>query len=60
VARWPKRALSTIYVPASSPEDFRHCITGKSNGAVRVSLGLASNLADVEAFLAFLAELRER
>lgn len=36
-------------------EDFRSCIDGKSTGAVRVSLGLASNLADVEAFLAFAA-----
>jgi selenocysteine lyase/cysteine desulfurase len=34
-------------------EDFRLCIDGKSTGAVRVSLGLASNLADVEAFIAF-------
>jgi molybdenum cofactor sulfurtransferase len=34
-------------------EDFRLCIDGKSTGAVRVSLGLASNLADVEAFVAF-------
>ena len=34
-------------------EDFRLCIDGKSTGAVRVSLGLASNLADVEAFLTF-------
>lgn len=34
-------------------DDFRLCIDGKSTGAVRVSLGLASNLADVEAFVAF-------
>ncbi len=32
-------------------DDFRLCIDGKSTGAVRVSLGLASNLADVEAFI---------
>ena len=36
-------------------DDFRLCIDGKSTGAVRVSLGLASNLADVEAFIAFAA-----
>ena len=36
-------------------EDFRLCIDGKSTGAVRVSLGLASNLADVEAFITFAA-----
>ena len=34
-------------------DDFRLCIDGKSTGAVRVSLGLASNVADVEAFIAF-------
>jgi selenocysteine lyase/cysteine desulfurase len=34
-------------------DDFRLCIDGKSSGAVRVSLGLVSNLADVEKFLEF-------
>jgi selenocysteine lyase/cysteine desulfurase len=34
-------------------DDFRLCIDGKNSGAVRVSLGLASNVADVEAFVAF-------
>ncbi len=34
-------------------DDFRLCIDGKSTGAVRVSLGLASNRADVDAFVAF-------
>jgi selenocysteine lyase/cysteine desulfurase len=34
-------------------DDFRLCIDGKSSGAVRVSLGLVSNLADVERFLVF-------
>jgi selenocysteine lyase/cysteine desulfurase len=34
-------------------DDFRLCIDGKSTGAVRVSLGLASNLADVDAFVTF-------
>jgi selenocysteine lyase/cysteine desulfurase len=32
-------------------DDFRLCIDGKSTGAVRVSLGLASNIADVTAFI---------
>ena len=36
-------------------DDFRLCIDGKSTGAVRVSLGLVSNLADVDAFIAFAA-----
>ena len=34
-------------------DDFRLCIDGKSSGAVRVSLGLVSNLADVNRFIAF-------
>jgi selenocysteine lyase/cysteine desulfurase len=34
-------------------DDFRMCIDGKSTGAVRVSLGLASSLSDVDAFIAF-------
>ena len=34
-------------------DDFRRCIDGKSTGAVRVSLGLATNFADVHAFLEF-------
>jgi selenocysteine lyase/cysteine desulfurase len=33
---------------------------GKSAGAIRVSLGLASNVADVEGFLAFAAGLRDQ
>jgi selenocysteine lyase/cysteine desulfurase len=38
-------------------EEFRRCIDGKSTGAVRASLGWVSNVADVEAFLAFAREL---
>ena len=34
-------------------DDFRLCIDGKSSGAVRVSLGLVSNVADVDRFIAF-------
>jgi selenocysteine lyase/cysteine desulfurase len=34
-------------------DDFRLCIDGKSTGAVRVSLGLVSNLDDVGRFLEF-------
>ncbi len=33
---------------------------GKSAGAIRASLGLASNLADVEAFLAFIGGFRDQ
>jgi selenocysteine lyase/cysteine desulfurase len=35
-------------------DDFRLCIDGKSTGAVRVSLGLVSNVADVDAFIRFV------
>jgi selenocysteine lyase/cysteine desulfurase len=34
-------------------DDFRLCIDGKSTGAVRVSLGLVSNFADVYDFAQF-------
>jgi molybdenum cofactor sulfurtransferase len=37
-------------------DHFRQCITGKGSGAVRISLGLASNLVDVEVLLAFVRE----
>lgn len=35
-------------------DDFRRCIDAKSTGAVRVSLGIVSTRADVEAFVEFL------
>ena len=35
--------------------DFQNCIDPKASGAVRVSVGLASNFADIEAFCAFAA-----
>jgi len=34
-------------------DDFRDCIDGKSTGAVRISLGIASDFKDVRAFLDF-------
>ena len=34
-------------------DDFRLCIDGKSTGAVRVSLGMVSNVDDVDRFIAF-------
>lgn len=33
--------------------EFRRCIDDKSSGAVRISLGLASNYANVGAFIDF-------
>lgn len=39
-------------------DEFLRCIDHESSGAVRVSLGLASNLADVQAFVRFAEEFR--
>ena len=41
-------------------DDFRDCIDGKSTGAVRVSLGIASDYKDVSAFLAFAESFLDR
>jgi selenocysteine lyase/cysteine desulfurase len=38
-------------------DDFRLCIDGKNSGAVRISLGVASNFADVHRFLGFARSL---
>jgi len=40
-----------------SLDDFRLCIDGKSSGAVRISIGLVSNFADIQKFLSFAAGL---
>jgi len=37
-------------------DDFRRCIDNKSTGAVRVSLGIASNFTDAYTFVQFLKE----
>jgi selenocysteine lyase/cysteine desulfurase len=42
--------------PGISYDDFRRCIDGKSSGAVRLSLGLASNFNDVQVLLEFARE----
>lgn len=36
-----------------SLDDFRLCISGKSSGAVRISIGMVTNFNDVQAFLSF-------
>ena len=41
-------------------DEFRRCIDDKSTGAVRVSLGLASNFADVYRFMAFMHTFVDR
>ncbi|MEE8366847.1 MAG: aminotransferase class V-fold PLP-dependent enzyme [Thermoanaerobaculia bacterium] len=41
-------------------EDFRLCLAGKGTGAVRVSLGVASNFPDVFAFEAFTRSLLDQ
>jgi len=39
--------------------DFQHCIDPKATGAVRVSVGLVSNFADVSAFIGFARSFLE-
>jgi selenocysteine lyase/cysteine desulfurase len=41
------------YKEVMSIEDFRHCIDGKSSGAVRISVGMVTNFNDVQSFLMF-------
>ena len=41
-----------------SVDDFRHCIDGKSSGAVRISVGMVTDFKDVQGFLAFARGLR--
>ena len=36
-------------------DDFRSCVVGKGSGAVRVSVGVVSNAADVERLLGFVS-----
>lgn len=47
------------YATRFTVDDFKMCVDGKSNGAVRVSLGLVSNVQDVETFLQFTHKLLE-
>ena len=42
-----------------SYDEFRLCVDPKSAGAVRISPGLVSNFADVQAVLALLEEFRQ-
>ena len=41
-------------------DELRRCVNDRDSGAVRVSLGWASNTADVDAFVAFAEDLLER
>ena len=38
-------------------DDFRHCIDGKSSGAVRISVGMVTNFNDIQGVLAFARSL---
>jgi molybdenum cofactor sulfurtransferase len=38
-------------------DDFRHCIDGKSSGAVRISVGMVTNFSDIQRFLGFAESL---
>jgi molybdenum cofactor sulfurtransferase len=46
--------------PNMEYEDFRHCIDDKSNGAVRISVGLVSNFHDVQQFMEFAREFVDK
>ena len=46
--------------PDMEYSDFRRCIDDKSNGAVRISVGLVSNFNDVEAFFEFAKEFVDK
>ncbi len=55
--------LSSCFVASRARmtiDDFRRCIDDKSTGAVRVSLGIASNAADVDRLIEFLGTLLDR
>jgi molybdenum cofactor sulfurtransferase len=41
-------------------DDFRHCIDGKSSGAVRISLGLVSNFSDIFRFYCFARQFIDK
>ena len=43
-----------------SLDDFRRCIDDKSTGAVRLSLGLVSNVSDVYRFIRFAGRLYDK
>jgi selenocysteine lyase/cysteine desulfurase len=46
--------------PSMEYNDFRRCIDDKSNGAVRISVGLVSNFSDVSKFYDFAAEFVDK
>ncbi len=57
-----KDDLSECFNPPGSRltnNEFMLCIDDKESGAVRVSLGVASNFNDVHSFLGFIEEFRE-
>ena len=47
------RACFVRFADRITYDEFRRCIDGKSTGAVRISLGVASTFADVSAFVEF-------
>lgn len=46
--------------PNMEYQDFRQCIDDKSNGAVRISVGLISNFTDVKKFMDFANEFVDK
>jgi selenocysteine lyase/cysteine desulfurase len=53
------RACFTQLSDRLTYDEFRRCIDGKSTGAVRISLGVASTFADVSAFVDFARSFLE-
>ncbi len=62
----PRDLMASCFLPGAEPPSFEECAeriratTGRTPNTVRVSLGLASNFADVHAFVAFAQQFRDR
>jgi selenocysteine lyase/cysteine desulfurase len=61
----PKDAMAQCFAGAATPVSFLDCAQtirasiGRSPNTLRASLGIASNFADVHAFMAFAESLRD-
>jgi selenocysteine lyase/cysteine desulfurase len=57
-----KKEMNTCFSMKQQLEyqDLQYCIDDKSTGAVRISLGLVSNFADVYKFLKLTEELKNK
>lgn len=53
-----RRCLESFAPGEFSPRRYSECLGGQPVGAVRASLGVASNVADIDRFVTFLDEFR--